>query len=191
MTQPTVHFDDSFPPPQVSEIRELTAAIRDLAEAIRQDPDSPTSRVSVNAPKGGLAGDFSPEMWRDPNIEHVDPDSPEAVEAFWGDGGSVDQAWASRHELRPTKTLDDVPEGWVAVLDSPRRLSPAAMRDAFMGPNDEPVIVEVRREVEDTHFGFEWSLVDVNDSVDDVPWGGYTETVTSLGLTYADFHPPA
>lgn len=186
MTQPDIIDWSEFPEPEVSEMRILASAIRDLAEAIRQDSDGPTIRVSVDAPKGGMAGDFSPEAWGDPNIEHVDPDSPEAVEAFWGDGGIADQLWASRR-----KALADVPKGWVARLDPPRRLSPEAKAAAFMSSDDEPVIVEVRREVDDSHFGFEWSLVDVNDSADDVPWGGYTETVASLGLTYADFHPPA
>lgn len=37
MTQPTVHFDESFPPPQKSETQELIEAIRDLAAAIRGD----------------------------------------------------------------------------------------------------------------------------------------------------------
>lgn len=181
MTQPDIINWNDFPAPEPNDMRDLTAAIRDLAEAIRQDPNGPTVRVSTAAPRGaGLAGDFSPEAWEDPNIEHVDPDSPEAVEAFWGDGGIGDQLY---QRLRP-KTLEDVPEGWVAELDPPRRLPKDVAEEV-----DIYRAISVRKVRREAAFEYDWSLLDSTEGGEEPPWGGHAKQIEALGLTYADFRP--
>lgn len=79
MTQPTVHFDDSFPPPQKSEIQELTEAIRDLAAAIRGSNRQQDIDISLEAPLRDWEKDLLYSLDDLPDGAHVDLDPPRAL----------------------------------------------------------------------------------------------------------------
>lgn len=88
MTQPTVEFDDTFPPPQKSGTELLAEAINNLAGAV----DNLAAEVQSHRVFGPTTGldDALVELDLDepepsPRIECVNPDDLGAVADFWSD----------------------------------------------------------------------------------------------------------
>jgi len=206
MTQPSIDFaDGTFPPPEVSDIAALTAAVRDLTSAVdnlaaevslRQDP-SPKTQVTINnkvPPEAVLMGDFSDEAWGDPNIERVDPGDPGAVEEFWEGQAAYEAAYGDGdrpgRNRAPKMTLDlnDVPDGWVADLEPPRRLTKEVALGVSIDRDEDLWVRRVGRTA-DHHF-YGWEFFESDEPDGGPSWGCHIEQVKAMGLTFNDFRPP-
>ena len=237
MTQPSIDFaDGTFPPPEVSDIAALTAAVRDLTSAVdnltaevslRQDP-SPKTQITASdrvPPGSALVGDFSVD-WGDPSVRRIDPADPEAVEEFWeefAEIGEVGDVQAIHDALvgpadeavgvavmkpqaayeaaygdgdRPgrnrapkmTLDLDDVPEGWVADLEPPRKLTKEVALGVSIDRDEDLWVRRVGRET--GHNFYDWEFFETDEPNGSPSWGCHIEQVKAMGLTFSDFRPP-
>lgn len=173
MTQPTINFEDgTFPDAEVSEIEHLTAAIRDLAAAMRD-----------------FAGERAPA---DPNIERVLPGTRESEE-FWRDFSVRDLhdalvGPADEPVGVPVRALDNVPDGWVAVLDPPVYMSEEIASRSGIRVGRELWVRKVRRTVGSDFYG--WCFLEAGELHEEITWGANTDQVRALGLGYSDFSAP-